>query len=111
MPRVIMGDFNSVRKAGAPPVLCAVGYLDCSMGDDTATYVKFDDSRANSGAKNHLNWIFARGANFDNYTVYDNKYSHSDGQRRNLSDHVAIGIRLHLVKEIKSVAGESVYMS
>jgi len=110
MPRVIMGDFNSVLKAGAPPVLCAVGYPDCSTGDDAATFVKFDGSKAKSGAKNHLNWIFARGASFDNYTIYDNKYIYSDGRQCNLSDHVATGVRLHLVKEIRSVAGESVYM-
>jgi len=70
MPRLIMVDFNSVQKAGAPPVLCAVGYPDCSTGDDAETFVKFDGSKAKSGAKRHLNWIFARGASFDDHTIY-----------------------------------------
>mmetsp|Transcript_40262 Transcript_40262/g.92574 ORF Transcript_40262/g.92574 Transcript_40262/m.92574 type:complete len:294 (+) Transcript_40262:31-912(+) len=96
-PRVIVGDFNSPRTLGAPPTLLSAGYNECSAGDDTATFVDFDDTLASSGAINHIDWIFIRDMMCCSYSVLHGKYVHSNGQkRRNLSDHLAISARLRL---------------
>jgi len=97
LPRMIMGDFNSPRTLGAPPTLVSAGYDDCSAGDDTETFVEFNDSLLNSGPINHIDWIFIRDITCCSYSVLNGKYVHSNGQqRRNLSDHVAISARLRL---------------
>eukprot|EP00930_Biecheleria_cincta_P051793 TRINITY_DN37007_c0_g1_i1.p1 TRINITY_DN37007_c0_g1~~TRINITY_DN37007_c0_g1_i1.p1 ORF type:complete len:335 (+),score=42.73 TRINITY_DN37007_c0_g1_i1:80-1006(+) len=95
-PCMVLGDFNSIRVAGAPPVLVRNGFDDCSGGDEQATFVEFDDRFASDGANQHIDWIFVKGAGYSGYTVYDAKYRNSSGQCRNLSDHTPVACHLHL---------------
>lgn len=99
IPCVVLGDFNSWRRAGAPPVLQSAGYFDCSRGDDTRTFVGFAAGRKSQNPERHIDWIFLRGGTCVDYRIYDPSYRHPRGGHRNASDHLPVGAILHLGAE------------
>ena len=97
--RVILGDFNSWRGAGAHQVLCQHGYKDSSSvsgTDGRPTFTGFRSGNIIARLADRLksvqiDWIFASGpASLSNYTLGRGSYLASDGKLRNLSDHVMI---------------------
>lgn len=96
-PRIVLGDFNSWRGAGAHAVLSERGYKDASVAsgelDDTPTFTGFRSGnivrrvleRLTSA---HIDWIFASGGvALSNYRVDPSVHTATDGTHRNLSDH------------------------
>eukprot|EP00928_Gymnodinium_smaydae_P057473 TRINITY_DN40711_c0_g1_i1.p1 TRINITY_DN40711_c0_g1~~TRINITY_DN40711_c0_g1_i1.p1 ORF type:complete len:281 (+),score=31.57 TRINITY_DN40711_c0_g1_i1:77-919(+) len=98
LPRIVVGDLNSGRGAGAPPVLTRAGYIDASGGDDTPTFVGFDGNSAEltavygttCKATTQIDWIFVKNACARNYEVKGHRYEGSDGRMRYHSDHLAV---------------------
>lgn len=99
---IVMGDFNSNKWFGAPPVLRkrqfkdASGVMDGMGGDDTGTMVGFDPeaelSCIDAALFSHIDWIFAK----NHKELGDYKVRTDDGHvlatgagetRRRLSDH------------------------
>ncbi|CAE7316557.1 unnamed protein product [Symbiodinium sp. CCMP2592] len=97
--RVILGDFNSWRGAGAHQVLCQHGYKDASSASGTDSRPTFTGFRSGNIIARlverwnsvQIDWIFAGGpAVLSNYALGSGSYLASDGKLRNLSDHVMI---------------------
>lgn len=97
--RIVLGDFNSWRSAGAQPVLARAGYVDSSIVDgqenNDPTFVGFGSGSALRRAcewvfGGQIDWIFASpGTPMSNYTVHRGQYAAENTMRR-LSDHVPV---------------------
>ncbi|CAK9012088.1 unnamed protein product [Durusdinium trenchii] len=101
-PRVILGDFNSWRNAGAHLVLSQRGYQEASS-DSSKSWI--DGQPTFTGFRSgplwrrllerflsvQIDWIFAKGhVTLSKYEVGPGSYMASDGRTRNLSDHLMI---------------------
>lgn len=119
--RVLLGDFNSWRGVGAPPVLLAAGYLDASSSgaqpDDEATFVGFRTcaagEREEAGSEalwgdpawQHIDWVFVGpGLQVGDYRVHKDRYTDWRGATRSLSDHLPVSARLTLASEAEKPA-------
>eukprot|EP00929_Paragymnodinium_shiwhaense_P041601 TRINITY_DN21600_c0_g1_i1.p1 TRINITY_DN21600_c0_g1~~TRINITY_DN21600_c0_g1_i1.p1 ORF type:complete len:293 (+),score=21.11 TRINITY_DN21600_c0_g1_i1:123-1001(+) len=102
LPRVVLGDFNSWRSAGAHPVLLQNGYLDASMTSatpDTPTFVGFQSGllrrQVDRAISVQIDWIFAtRDLALSEYRVHTTTYPDTHGRDRNLSDHLPVSVKL-----------------
>jgi len=104
--QIILGDFNSWRSAGAPPVFLREGYKDascCGDGnvDDQPTFTGFKSGSylrlaVERAIAEHIDWIFvSSSARTSNYNVHTSQYVNTEGQLRCLSDHLAISSLIH----------------
>jgi len=104
---VIMGDFNSTRDDGAPPVLVKEGYIDASQTgeqrDDTPTWVGFQSGNIVKYMKEYqqrklVDFIFSSPDLINtSYHVYPGQYATKCGLcPRYLSDHRALSVVVRL---------------